>query len=99
VHVPFSALAISRKKEGLCHKLTASVFAANPKSQKNESREDRAFAPTNVGTRTKLKGAEHELRNTAVFATGGSLAKRHPRPPDPMLSSKLDIVRRAHTLC
>jgi hypothetical protein len=44
-----------------------------------------------------LKGAERELRNTAVFATGGFLAKRHPKPPDPLVPSKLPTVRRAHT--
>jgi hypothetical protein len=47
--------------------------------------------------RTKLKGAERELRNTAAFATGGFLAQRRPRPPDPLLPSKLPTVRRAHT--
>jgi hypothetical protein len=83
--------------ETLCHKLTAFVFAADPKSQKKGSRGDRVFAPTNVDARTKLKGAERELRNTAVFATGGFLAKRHPRPPDPLVPSKLPTVRRAHT--
>ena len=85
-------------REALCQKLTAFVFAADHKSQKNGSREDRVFAPTNVDVRTKLKGAERELRNTAVFATGVSRAKRHPRPPDPLLPSKLPTVRRAHTL-
>jgi len=83
--------------ETLCHKLTAFVFAADPKSQKRGLPADRASAPTNVDARTKLKGAERELRNTAVFATGGFLAKRHPRPPDPLLPSKLPTVRRAHT--
>src|ERR1039458_3792597 len=79
-------------------RLTAFVFAADPKSQKNGSRGDRASAPTNVDARTKLKGAEPERRNTAVFATGDSRAKRHPRPPDPLLPSKLPTVRPAHTL-
>jgi hypothetical protein len=52
----------------------------------------------NVDARTKLKGAERELRNTAVFATGDSRAKRQPRPPDPLLPSKLPTVRPAHTI-
>jgi hypothetical protein len=81
----------------LCHRLTAFVFAANPKSQKNGSPGDRVFAPTNVDARTKWKGAERELRNTAAFATEDSRAKRHPRPPDPLLPSKLATMRRAHT--
>jgi hypothetical protein len=43
-----------------------------------------------------LKGAERELKNTVVFAAGGFLAKRQPRPPDRLLPSKLPTVRRAH---
>jgi hypothetical protein len=78
-------------------RLIAFVFAADPKSRKNGLRGDRVSAPTNVDARTKLKGAEHELGNTAVFATGDFQAKRHPRPPDPSLPSKLPHVRRAHT--
>lgn len=85
------------QKNALCHKLTAFVSAADPKSQKNGLRWDRVFAPTNVGARTKLKGAERELRNTAVFATGDCRAKRHPRPPNPVFPSKLPTVRPAHT--
>jgi hypothetical protein len=66
---------------------------SGPKAQKNGSHGDRAFVPA----RTKLKGAERELRNTAVFATEGSGPKRHPRPRDPLVPSKLPTVRRAHT--
>ena len=84
--------------EALCHKWTAFVFDADSKSQKNGSLGDRVFAPTNVDVRTKLKGAERELRNTAVFATEDSRAKRHPRPMDPLVPSKLPTVRRAHTI-
>src|ERR1022692_1629713 len=65
-------------------RLTAFVFAADPKSQKNGSRGDRASAPTNVDARTKLKGAERELKNTVVFAAGGFLAKKTAQTTGPV---------------
>jgi hypothetical protein len=83
--------------ETLCHQLTAFVFAADPKSQKNGSHAAHASAPTNVDARTKLKDAERELRNTAGFATEDSRAKRQPRVPAQLISLKLQPVRRAHS--
>jgi hypothetical protein len=65
--------------EALCHKLTAFVIVANLKFQKTGSRGDRVSAPTIVDGRTRLKGAERELRNTAVFATAGRAATKTPR--------------------
>ena len=79
--------------KALCHKL--SVFTADPKSQKNGSRGDRAFAPTNVDARTKLKGVEREPRNAAVFAAETFLAKRQLRAPAQLLLRNT-TVRRAH---
>jgi hypothetical protein len=46
-------------------------------------REDRVFSPTNVGARAKLKGAERELGNTAVFATGDGRANKALKNTEP----------------
>jgi hypothetical protein len=63
----------------ICQRLTAFAFAADPKSQRNESRAALVFAPTNVEDRTRLNVDERALRNTADSATEGFLRKRHPR--------------------
>jgi hypothetical protein len=64
----------------------------SPKRSRRSHRRRWAFAFGRA-----VRHAVRELRNIAVFATGGFLAKRHPRPPDPLLPSKLPSVRRAHT--
>jgi len=66
-------------------------FCARCRSQISEKRVVRGscFCSDECRRRTRLKGAERELRNTADFATEDSRAKRRPRPPDRLLPHRI----------
>jgi hypothetical protein len=83
--------------EGLCHKLTAFVFAADPKSQKNGSRGGSCFCSDECRRQDKIERRRARAQKYCRLCHRGLPRKRHPRPPDPLLPSKLPTVRRAHT--